>query len=1071
MLKKASLANLAASVTGASVKPSANATGSATVTYTTLDAHNLYPGAKVTITGLTSSDSNSPNLVNQLVGRITSPTSFSVDVPWTYTSAPTITLTGGNGVYGTMYAPNGALAATNVQYGQPVLINRPTYYNYTYPTISAVGWGTGVKLNWTAIGIANPAVDSIKVERLSGNTVVATVSTSATGVDVLDGSLSTVGSANLFSYRVTVHNSVQSNIAADTAETLWFGPIAGLEAAPTSGTDNTIYINWATPSGNATLTNFELERATNSAFTSNATIISTAVAPSTTSWVDTTVATNTSYYYRVRARGDYASATSVYSAYATTSVSANPYYITAPASITVTPTSSTANQLSVSWIAVSSANPNISSYTLQEAYSTDGGTTWSAWTTATSTSGTTYTKVSATSGYYYKYQVQAVNSQLTSTTTTSTATAPYYLIDPLTAPGVTHAASTNVNLVVSGSYNSNPSITGYVIRRSSDGGTTWTNIGATDYSITLPYTDTSVARNTTYVYAVKAVNGQLTDSNWSDTSSAVTTYTVPTMRYSVALQALAYNTVKLTWNTAAVSSPDTPVLDYKIERATNSSFTANLTTVSSTATGTTYSDVTCSELTTYYYRVSARNGIGYSSTLSAGPIATPAQAITTTLNVNAISSVSYGTGATASGSISPNPAGGSVTITEGGTTLSTAAVSTTGSYSVTLPPTSIGTHNLSLAYGGSGVYQPSSTTTSYVVNAITTSITASASPASPNYLDTVTISGTVSGSPGGGTITISNGATTLATTSVTVGTGAFSVAIPNQVAGTYTLTVSYGAYLGWLASSTTTSVTIGKASLTLTAAIGGTINQGSSTTVSGSLGLASKTVSVYDSANTLITSTTTDSSGNYSVSVTPPAGTTSYYTKYAGDSNYNSSTSSTVSIYVRTLYYGTVDRTNTQNTWKWYGSTSTASMVASTFTMDTPPSGYTNLTVYSIQVVVAGYNGNSAQIVPGLWDTTGSPDTLVSNGGTYTLPSKSGGSATMTTLDITDVSVVAGRVYSAGFWRKNNSTSYYTQFDVDTSSSNTLYYDDSASSIGNFTHNETFSGNSLRFKVNYYYYR
>lgn len=44
---------------------------------------------------------------------------------------------------------------------------------------------------------------------------------------------------------------------------------------------------------------------------------------------------------------------------------------------------------------------------------------------------------------------------------------------------------------------------------------------------------------------------------------------------------------------------------YKIERATNSGFTTGLTTLSSTATATTYSDATVAAGTVYYYRVSA----------------------------------------------------------------------------------------------------------------------------------------------------------------------------------------------------------------------------------------------------------------------------------------------------------------------------------------------------------------------------------------------------------------------------------------------------------------------------------
>ena len=1037
MPRKASLDNLAASITGATVALSKTDANTAVITFTTLDVHNLYPGAKVITTGLSSTDGNfNPNLVSQLVYKIDSPTAFSANVPWTYTTVPTISLTGGSGVYGSMYSSNGALNAISPKYGLPVTIPRPRFYNYTYPTLTAVGWGTGVKLNWAAIGIANPAVDLVTVERLVNGSVVATLSTSATGVNVMDTSLASTGVANPFTYRVTARNTVQSNIISEVVDTLWLGSLGTATAAATSGISSSITISWPTPtSGNASITNLELERATNSGFTVGATTISTALSASATSYTDTTVATSSSYYYRVRSRGDYASATSVYSVYSTTGSATSPYYITAPASVTVSPTASTANQLSVSWGAVSTASPNISSYTLQEAYSTDGGTSFSAWETAASTAGTTYTKVSATSGYQYKYRVQALNGQLVSAYTTSTATAPYYLADPLTAPGVTNAASNNSNLVISGSYNANPSTLTFNIRRSSNGGSTWSDIGATNFphtlpvtdtttasgvsyiysvkakntqltnlnwsansisvgaysvpnppttvsaaqtpgttninvswsgatvigsspaitsylvetsstgnsswstvvttsassivatgsstavatyyrisainsvgtgtasavtqasfvnsvtptasatastansisvswsaptsfptlsnyvlqeatstdnttfgawatvqsstatsyvktaatnniyyryqvaaitsaqtgaygtassgvqpyyladpltapevtnsststtsitvtgtytanpaisgyniqravagasptfasvgptnfSITLPYVDTSVSANTSYLYQVKAKNAQLTTANWSANSVSKLTYNVPTFPTGVNATAAAYNTINLSWTAGTVNSTATPIIDYKIERATNTSF-AGATTLSTTVTALTYSDSTASELTTYYYRVSARNAIGYSPVSSYATATTPAQAINTTTTVNAISSVVYPTGATVSGSVSPNPAGGTITISESGSFRASGTVSISGTYSIGIPTASAGAHNLSLSYSGIGIYQSSTATTSYTVNAASSSISI-AGPTSTYYTDTQTFTATVS---------------------------------------------------------------------------------------------------------------------------------------------------------------------------------------------------------------------------------------------------------------------------------------------------------------------------------------
>ena len=749
------------------------------------------------------------------------------------------------------------------------------------------------------------------------------------------------------------------------------------------------------------------------------------------------------------------------------------------------PTASTANSITVTWTAPTTASPAIATYQVQRAQSSDNAT-FSAWTTATTTASTSFTDTSSISGaYYYKYQVQGTATDGTTVTgyTTSASVQPYFITTPMNIPSVSYVSTSSVNLNVSTTATSNPAISSWTIQRGTVSGT-YTFTATTP---TLPYVDSGVSQNTQYFYTISGNNGQVTSAT-SAASVGTTTYSAPNAPTALSATAVAYNTINLAWTAATVNNSANTVTGYIVQRATNSGFTTGLTTLSSTVTGTSYSDSTANELTTYYYRVYATNGLGNSAASSSANATTPAQAINTNITATNAATIYYGSSFTISGSVSPIPTGGTVTVTESGSTVATAAVNpSTGAYTATISTQAVGTHNFTVSYGGNNPYQPSSTTTSYQVLKIVTSIP-TPTVTNSTYPTAVTVSGTVTPNPGGGTVYLIRGGTVVGSTSVVATSGAYSISSTDTNAGTYTgILVNFDGTGTNYANSNSASFnyTVSQNQPTATAAITSVFNAGSATTVSGNLkkangtALASTTVYFdYSTASnfssyTNIGSDTTDASGNASISWTGPGGGTYYVRlRYGGSTNYKAASDS-ASTYLRSLQTASYNHGGTANTWVWYGSTSTASQVGSTFTMPSGSGTYydaSTLKVTSIDVSIAGYSGKDARVIGCLWDSATSPDSLISSGSTVYASSQSGGGAFNHNLPLTDVGVTAGHVYVAGFWRYHTSTSYYTQWDLDTSSGNTTYYDNSASSPASLTHDTTKSSNSLLFTVNYSYY-
>ncbi len=154
--------------------------------------------------------------------------------------------------------------------------------------------------------------------------------------------------------------------------------------------------------------------------------------------------------------------------------------------------------------------------------------------------------------------------------------------------------------------------TGFTIQRATDAGFTAGLASFTVGANVTVYGDTTVAPTTTYFYRVSASNANGT-SLPSNTAS-VTTPNVPPLAPS-GLTATASDpaptppTVTLRWTDNANNENG-----FTIQRATNAGFTAGLTTFTiNTPNTTTFTDTTVAPVMTYYYRVRAFNGAGFSA--------------------------------------------------------------------------------------------------------------------------------------------------------------------------------------------------------------------------------------------------------------------------------------------------------------------------------------------------------------------------------------------------------------------------------------------------------------------------
>lgn len=146
----------------------------------------------------------------------------------------------------------------------------------------------------------------------------------------------------------------------------------------------------------------------------------------------------------------------------------------------------------------------------------------------------------------------------------------------------------------------------------------------------------------------------------------------------------------------------------------------------------------------------------------------------------------------------------------------------------------------------------------------------------------------------------------------------------------------------------------------------------------------------------------------------------------------------------------------------------TAEQVACDYTIPSPPRG-SNLVIYGIDLRVGGASGENGSVRGAVWNSDGT-------NGAFSSTTTVGGTSPSSTLayeylNISDKLVTSGQNTLVGFWRNDGSCSYTTSWSFDTNqSSTTIWYDNSASSAGNFGKSSTaYTTASLCFRIHYYY--
>ncbi|MET0525081.1 MAG: 5'-nucleotidase C-terminal domain-containing protein, partial [Nocardioides sp.] len=188
----------------------------------------------------------------------------------------------------------------------------------------------------------------------------------------------------------------------------------------------------------------------------------------------------------------------------------------------------------------------------------------------------------------------------------------------------------------------------------------------------------------------------------------------------------------------------------------------------------------------------------------------------TSLSANA-PTVAYGSDGTVSVSVTPTSASGTVTVSEGGSSLGSGSLSG-GSASIGVGKLEPGSHTLSVAYAGDANHKAASTSTTLVVNKVASTTSASTSPGQIAVVTgsaTVSVTVTAGNVTPTGTVTMTVGESSVSKT-LAAGKASFTVG-PYNRAGTRSISVSYSGDAHVTGSSASTSVVVTKADASITA--------------------------------------------------------------------------------------------------------------------------------------------------------------------------------------------------------------------------------------------------------------
>ena len=550
---------------------------------------------------------------------------LSLSTAATGTDANTLyfrTTNGGEIYHGANRVESIALSGTTagiVRHGANVVYARPQAVT---SLLAGLPNTLAARITWGAPAVASRPI-AYRLERAlnSAFTGATTLGTALTTLIYNDTDLSP---QTLYYYRVRAGNYIgEGPYSVVALSTSGVSPGVPRNVIGTALSASSIRVSWLAPSTGTTPFSYELQSADNSDF-SNATTLATAQL--TTTFTNTGLSADTTYHYRVRATNLVSTGS-----YASTSAATTGVPPSVPRSFSASATS--ANSIDLSWLAPLTGGTPVT-------YRVDRGTN-SALTQgfvirATAQSGLSFADTGLSAGTRYYYEVRAQNDAGNSAYVAANAMTD---APPAVAPGLVQSLSASATGQTTISVSWNAPSTGdtpftYRVDRSTNSSFTLPATRASGLSSTF-FNDTGLSAGTTYYYRVNATNDAGTGSYTSTNATTDAAPVTPGVVRNLSASATGQTTVSVSWN--APSTGDTP-FTYQVQRATNSSFTASLSTRASAQSSTSYSDTGLSAGTTYYYRVRATNTAGtgsYSSTNATTPSAAVAPGLVQSLSASA----------------------------------------------------------------------------------------------------------------------------------------------------------------------------------------------------------------------------------------------------------------------------------------------------------------------------------------------------------------------------------------------------------------------------------------------------
>ena len=390
-----------------------------------------------------------------------------------------------------------------------------------------------------------------------------------------------------------------TTVSATTGVQLPAAPsnFAATPATPGTGTTSNVQLTWVDNASNET--GFEVQRATNSAFTTGLTTLTAGA--NATSLNNNNLPLNATYYYRVRAvaAGGAQSAWSNVAGPVTTAQRVG----VAPTGVRLATAAAGSNPMTVTvtWTnPAQAAGINPTGITIQRA--TDAAFTANVTSfAAASATATSYVDSTVSGSTRYYYRLATVNiAGVGPWSTSANITTPVAVAGSPVASAVNVPISTNApSIVVNWTATPPAGVTGFVIQRARNTQFT-TNMVQTSVSgaAMRTYSDTGLGANTTYYYRVAMVS-PLGNSAWSNRVTITSVGQLPGQVTGLTLNGTVTTTsAPIRWTAVAGATS----YDYQ--------FSSGAGVLAGTATGTTATRTGLTRGTTYTVQVRARNTSG-----------------------------------------------------------------------------------------------------------------------------------------------------------------------------------------------------------------------------------------------------------------------------------------------------------------------------------------------------------------------------------------------------------------------------------------------------------------------------